>query len=250
VVVVDAEQRQKTLARMVSAIEPEWLLDLAEGALRDVTEVLWNAEARRVEVVSRLLYDKLTLEERRRPPGDAEAAEAARLLAAEARAAGLEKLVDPEALEALRGRLAFVAAQEGKPLPDEEQALRDACAGCVSFADIDGGAILAALRAPFAGVLDRLAPARLPLPSGRQARVHYEPGKPPWIASRLQDFFGLKESPRVGGGRVAVVVHLLAPNQRPVQVTTDLAGFWTRHYPELRKQLMRRYPKHAWPEEP
>jgi ATP-dependent helicase HrpB len=66
----------------------------------------------------------------------------------------------------------------------------------------------------------------------------------------MQDFFGLGRAPTVGDGRVPVVLHLLAPNQRPVQVTTDLPGFWIKHYPALRKQLMRRYPKHAWPENP
>ena len=66
----------------------------------------------------------------------------------------------------------------------------------------------------------------------------------------MQDFFGLARAPAVGDGRVPLVLHLLAPNQRPVQVTTDLPGFWIKHYPALRKQLMRRYPRHAWPEDP
>src|SRR5207247_2551232 len=97
---------------------------------------------------------------------------------------------------------------------------------------------------------DRLAPERVALPGGRRLRVEYELDKPPWIASRLQDFFGLRDGPRVAEGRVPLVLHLLAPNQRPVQVTTDLAGFWQRHYPALRRELMRRYPRHAWPEDP
>lgn len=79
-------------------------------------------------------------------------------------------------------------------------------------------------------------------------KVHYDRGKPPWIESRLQDFFGMRETPRIGS--VPVVVHLLAPNHRPVQVTTDLAGFWERLYPEVRRELSRRYPKHKWPEKP
>ncbi len=78
--------------------------------------------------------------------------------------------------------------------------------------------------------------------------MHYEPGKPPWIESRLQDFFGVRETPLIG--RTPVVVHLLAPNRRPVQVTTDLAGFWERLYPQVRRELSRRYPKHKWPENP
>ncbi|KYF58537.1 hypothetical protein BE08_13315, partial [Sorangium cellulosum] len=73
---------------------------------------------------------------------------------------------------------------------------------------------------------------------------------PPSLASRLQDFFGMAEGPRVAGGRVPVVLHLCAPNQRPVQVTTDLSGFWARHYPAIARELRRRYPKHAWPDDP
>jgi ATP-dependent helicase HrpB len=81
-------------------------------------------------------------------------------------------------------------------------------------------------------------------------RVHYPSGQPPWIESRLQDFFGLRQGPSLARGRVPLTLHLLAPNQRAVQVTADLAGFWSRHYPALRRELGRRYPRHAWPEDP
>ncbi|HTM20371.1 MAG TPA: ATP-dependent helicase C-terminal domain-containing protein, partial [Kofleriaceae bacterium] len=97
---------------------------------------------------------------------------------------------------------------------------------------------------------DRLAPETIALPGRKRVPVNYEVDRPPWIASRMQDFFGLRDGPTVAGGRVPLVLHLLAPNQRPVQVTTDLAGFWQRHYPQLRKELMRRYPRHPWPEHP
>jgi ATP-dependent helicase HrpB len=99
-------------------------------------------------------------------------------------------------------------------------------------------------------LLNTVAPERIRLPGGRQTMVHYDRGKPPWIASRLQDFFGMRETPRVGNGKIPVVVQLLAPSQRPVQTTTDLAGFWERLYPQLQKELGRRYPKHKWPEDP
>ena len=98
--------------------------------------------------------------------------------------------------------------------------------------------------------LGRLAPERVTLPGGRGVPVHYEAGKPPWIESRLQDFFCMARGPAVADGAVPLTLHLLAPNQRAVQVTTDLAGFWDRHYPALRRELGRRYPRHAWPEDP
>ena len=97
--------------------------------------------------------------------------------------------------------------------------------------------------------LNEIAPERLPLKS-RQVKVHYVKGQQPWIASRLQDFFGLHDTPRIAAGQVPVLAHLLAPNQRPVQMTSDLAGFWERLYPQVRRELSRRYPRHQWPEKP
>jgi ATP-dependent helicase HrpB len=98
--------------------------------------------------------------------------------------------------------------------------------------------------------LQREVPSEITLPGGRPLRVHYEPDKPPWVSSRLQDFFGMGSTPLLCSGKVPLTLHLLAPNQRAVQVTTDLAGFWQRHYPAIRRELMRRYPRHSWPEDP
>ena len=99
-------------------------------------------------------------------------------------------------------------------------------------------------------MLEEVAPSRIRLLRGREVKVHYEVDQTPWVASRLQDFFGMRETPAVARGAVRLVVRLLAPNQRPVQMTSDLGGFWTRLYPEVRRELARRYPKHAWPENP
>ena len=136
---------------------------------------------------------------------------------------------------------------------DIAAALADACYGLRRLSELEkiSGGLIGALERKIDGnLLERIAPARLKLPSGRISRIRYETGKPPWVASRLQDFFGMMESPRVANGKVPLVVHLLAPNQRPVQMTTDLAGFWERLYPQLRRELGRRYPRHAWPENP
>ncbi len=97
-------------------------------------------------------------------------------------------------------------------------------------------------------LLGQETPERIKLKSGRTVKIHYESSKPPWIESRLQDFLGMSATPTICAGRMPLTIHLLAPNGRAVQVTTDLAGFWQRHYPSIRKELQRRYPKHAWPE--
>ena len=88
------------------------------------------------------------------------------------------------------------------------------------------------------------------MPSGSHIRVEYEEGRPPVLAARIQEMFGLADTPRIARGRVKVLLHLLAPNYRPQQVTDDLASFWANGYPLVRKELRARYPKHSWPDDP
>src|SRR5205823_11546024 len=98
--------------------------------------------------------------------------------------------------------------------------------------------------------IEREAPERIAVPSGSHIAVKYEVGRPPVLAVRVQELFGLTDTPRIAGGRVAVLLHLLAPNGRPQQVTDDLASFWANTYPVVRKELRARYPRHAWPDDP
>ena len=97
--------------------------------------------------------------------------------------------------------------------------------------------------------LDELAPTHLTVPSGSRIAIDYSGGTPK-LSVRLQEVFGLMESPRVAGGSVPVTMELLSPARRPVQVTQDLASFWARTYPEVKKELKGRYPKHSWPDDP
>jgi ATP-dependent helicase HrpB len=247
---VDAEDRKDKplpLIRMAARIEPEWLIELFPDYVREKSGVEWNRLAERVEAVSALLYDELVIQESRGAAPDPEAA--AELLAQKALEAGIDRFVDRDAVDELLARVAFA----GFEAPDLTQALRDLCVGLRSFAELKSAAtdlVPMLERKAAARRLDEIAPARIRLANGRQTKVHYEPGKPPWIASRLQDFFGMRETPRIGPERTPVVVHLLAPNQRAVQTTADLAGFWERLYPQVRRELMRRYPRHSWPERP
>ncbi len=256
---LDVEERlelRTALVRLASPVEADWLLDLFPERVETRELMEWNREAERVEQVSALVYDKLVIDETRRPATDAEAA--AGLLAQKAIEAGIERFVDSEELNRFLQRILF-AARHSKAIqvpPDlVEQALRALSYGLKSFVELraaaSNGALVACLESmlPMRGV-NELAPEFVQLPSGRRARIHYVEGQPPWVASRLQDFFGMKNTPAVARGAVPLVVHLLAPNQRPVQMTTDLASFWSNLYPQLRRELSRRYPKHAWPERP
>jgi ATP-dependent helicase HrpB len=249
-VAVDAEDRKEKpmpLIRMTARIEPEWLIDLFPERVKDRSGVAWNRVAERVDAVSALLYDELVIQESRGAVPDAQAA--SELLAQKALEAGVERFVDADALEDFKVRVEFA----GFDMPDVSQALRELCLGLRSFAELkkEAANLVSVLEQKIgARKFHEIAPASIRLQKGRQTKVHYERGKAPWIASRLQDFFGMRDTPRIGPGRTPVVVHLLAPNQRAVQTTTDLAGFWERLYPEVRRELMRRYPRHAWPERP
>ena len=137
---------------------------------------------------------------------------------------------------------------EAKPDGSETELSKNAELAAAGHGGIDR-VVLDALPPEGRRLVETLAPEKVTLAGGRAVTVNYDPGAPPWIASRLQDFFGARQGPAVGGGRIPLTVHLLAPNGRAVQVTRDLAGFWARHYPSIRRELHRRYPKHAWPED-
>ena len=204
-----------------------------------------------MDAISALLYDCLVIEETRSGSPDPE--QAAALLAERALELGVSRFVDNDQLDEFVARVSFASEHAAVPKVDVESAFRELCRGRKSFAELRGAApsMIAMLeQRANPKLLNDIAPTRVRLPSGRQAQIHYEAGKPPWVASRLQDFFGMRETPRIANGKVPLVVHLLAPNQRPVQTTSDLAGFWQRLYPQVRRELSRRYPKHAWPENP
>jgi ATP-dependent helicase HrpB len=95
-------------------------------------------------------------------------------------------------------------------------------------------------------LLNKHAPERLTLANGRTPKVNYEVGAPPHIAVRIQELYDVNTTPRIALGRIAVLVHILAPNMRPVQITQDLEGFWREHYPRVKQELQRKYPKHQW----
>ena len=261
-VAVDAEERQGqrgVRVRLASEVEAEWLLDLFPDALEEIDTHSWNAEAGRVERLQRLRYRDLVLEEKRAPAPPSP--ESSRVLAQAAVAAGIERFVEPEALTQWRTRIDLLREafpEAGFPVLDAaffEATLAELSeSGARSFADLRELGVLEALKgrltAEQSRLLAREVPDRVGLPGGRTVQVNYEPGRPPWLESRLQDFFGMAQGPSVCSGRVPVVLHLLAPNMRAVQVTTDLAGFWERHYPALKKELGRRYPRHSWPDDP
>lgn len=251
-VAVDAELvRGRTLVRIASGIEPEWLIELFEDRIRDVADLSFDEARGAVVGGSKMVYDALAIAES--PGFDKDDPRVAELLFERATAGGARSLIRDQALARWLARARFAASQD-KSLraPTDEDvtaALRKMCEGKTTLREVEQGDLLGALRSEIGGFgkIEEFAPERVTLASGRGATIAYEDGKPPWIESYLQDFFGTRTTPHAG--RVPVVLHLLAPNKRAVQVTTDLAGFWERHYPAIRKELMRKYPRHPWPED-
>lgn len=261
-VAIDVEQRnpnEPPEVRLASAIEPEWLVDLFPSFVRERKQLVWNPALMRVEEQSALCYGALPIVESRKPAPAAP--EASAVLAERAIAASWSAFVEEREVRQLLGRLEFAArhgAVRSLTPQDLEQALRELCEGKTSFAELRAACargkfehvVLARLNPIERRQLEEIAPEWVRVPSGRRLRLDYSLGEAPRLRAQLQDLFGLTESPRVGLGRVPVVVELLAPNQRPVQITSDLSNFWRTVYPRLRPQLARRYPKHRWPEDP
>jgi ATP-dependent helicase HrpB len=248
--------RRRAVVRSACAIDPEWLIDLFPDAVIDDEQLRFDLARERVVGESALRYGKLAITS---SPIIKLPERAAQILHEAARAAGIQRFCGDE-LEQLRLRAAFVHAHRPElPLLDDaliDEALAHACVGKTSFAELQQANLPAiiqselGMRAGDPTALDRLAPRSTTLPGGRKLSIQYEPDRPPWVASWLQDFFGLRAGPRVLDGRIPVVLHLRAPNRHDVAVTTDLAAFWRDHYPELRKRLSRRYPRHDWPDDP
>jgi ATP-dependent helicase HrpB len=246
--------------RLASAVERSWLDEppAAAANLETREELLWHPSRKQVEARLRTSWLDLVLEET--PAAIADPAAAAAILAREA-AKDLARVV-PEADSAAGLFLArarwLAAALPDLGLPALAEAdiaglLPELCQGSRSLDELRGanwlGAVQSLVGHDRVAEIERLAPTHLEI-KGKRHRLAYEPGKPPVLAVRIQEVFGVTETPRLAGGRLPVLLHLLGPNHRPQQVTDDLAGFWERTYPQVRKELRRRYPKHAWPENP
>ncbi|MEM9596884.1 MAG: ATP-dependent helicase HrpB [Acidobacteriota bacterium] len=246
-------ERREALVRQASSVQADWL-----GTLERRTEAYFDPERKRVLGLRRTLYGDLAVAETDADPGPDRAAALLAEVAAEDPGAALP--LDDPAVASMLGRLRSLAHwRPDLDLPTYEgEQLRQLASmlavGKRSFDELRRAPLLDVLIGDLGyrrlGQLDSLAPERLEVPSGSRIRLAYGAGDPPVLAVRIQEMFGLDETPAVAGGRVKVLLHLLAPNGRPQQVTQDLPSFWRNVYPEVRKELAGRYPKHPWPEDP
>ena len=244
------------LVRKASAVEPEWL---AADRLHTSIDLEFDESRERVAAWKRTRYDDLVIAESEVPAPKASETESVLVQAATDRIDRALALDDPEVAGFLARVRCLADWRPELALPRfTDGEIRDLlpvlAAGRKSLAELRRAPLLevlmGALSYPQLEAVRREVPERLEVPSGSHVKLYYEPGKPPVLAARIQELFGLEETPRVAAGRIPVLLHLLAPNGRPQQVTHDLRSFWTNTYPQVRKELQGRYPRHAWPTDP
>lgn len=258
-VCVAAEDRGRgSRVTLASPVEPDWLLEQHGDEIECVDELNWDNERERAFENSIMRYGALVLEESLSKANPS--ADAAKLVARAALAQKANLFGKKSTLEPLLARIALLAEQMPElnlaagEATGVDSLIEDASQSATSLAELralDWDQLLTSrLNSDQQRALREHAPMSVQLAQGRQVDVQYEAGKPPWIASRLQDFFGMSTGPAICRSRLPLTLHLLAPNRRAVQITSDLSGFWERHYPAIRKELRRRYPRHAWSEDP
>ena len=249
-----AEKSVNTLLSLATAIEADWLRELFPADIQAVPRVFYDAATRRVYAEEQLRFRDLALATRRVEPPPADAA--ARLLAEEVVAGRLTLAHWNEAVEQWILRLNQLAGWcpefELPPIAvaDRRHLIEQLCHGAFSakeFKDREVRPVVESwLSAAQRRLLEQHAPERLTLANGRTPRVTYDANGQPFIALRIQELYDVTATPRIARNRVPVVLHILSPGFKPVQITQDLAGFWREHYPRLKPALQRRYPRHQW----
>jgi len=254
----DRARAREAFVRIASSIEAQWLEELFPQSIVKERVAEYDDGRERVVTRVRTRYLDLVLREEvdsSNVDRDDAGAALARALKNEINAV----VAQDERMSALVSRIRFLAKQmpdKGFPSFDDwSETLVDAAAGKISKQQVLHAlydTIRHRLVYPLDRLLDEHAPEAIEVPTGSQIKLAYnaDPSQPPVLAVRLQELFGLAETPMIANGRVAVLLHLLGPNYRPVQVTQDLGSFWKNTYTQVRKDLRAQYPKHSWPDDP
>jgi len=248
--------RMTTVLSLATSIAPAMLMDLFPDRMSLREDTVWNEGQSAVESVEQWLYHDLAVQERRSVPTDT--GRAAAILADQLVAGNIELKRWTRKVDEWIDRVRCVAEwfpEKGLVAYDEDDlrlVFQEICAGATRFSQVRDRPCYDIVRNVLSWqdlrFVEEMAPERIRLPRGFRMRVQYpdRPGERPRARAKIQDFYDLRETPTVGGGRQVLVLEILAPNFRSVQTTDDLAGFWKNHYPQLKKQLARRYPKHEW----
>jgi ATP-dependent helicase HrpB len=242
------------LLNLATEVQWEWLEELFPEDFIDESEAKYDDSIKRVVVEHRTLFRDLVLD--RSIPQNPQPDEAAAVLAAEVIKGNLDIPGWDEGIEAWILRVNLLAGWcPDKEVPKIDEAARrtmleELCLGAVCRKDLREANVKAVVRDWLSWQqqqwIEKEVPDRFKMPTGHRARIRYEAGHKPVLSAIIQDFFGMTKTPTIAFGRIPLVVELLAPNRRPVQITEDLESFWRTAYPELRPALSRRYPRHKW----
>jgi ATP-dependent helicase HrpB len=243
-----------TILSMATAIEPAWFGELFPADVATDKRVYYDAATRRVYAEESLRFRDLALTTRRIEPPPAD--EAARLLTAEVLAGRLALKLWDDAVEQwilrlnLLGRWCPELALPAIGESERRELIEQVCHGANSYKDIKEREVLPGVRGWLSAaqleLREKHAPARIDFPNGSPAQVVYVADGSPYVAAKIQQLYGLRATPKIAMNRTPLLIHILAPNMRPVQITKDLAGFWREQYARVKRELQPRYPKHEW----
>jgi ATP-dependent RNA helicase HrpB len=238
---------------LCTRIEEEWLRQLFPEAFSEKVEAVFDSTQRRVIGRRQTKFHDLVLQS---APVDVTEDRAASLLA-EAVIDGACPLTNwDNSVEQWIARVNWV--QRSFPelkMPsiaqtDRRLIVEEICRGAFSYKEVKERPVWPALKSWLNPrqhqQLDELAPERIDLPNKRKTKITYSDSAPPTVAVRIQDLYGVERNLTIGRGRIPVVIQVLAPNHRPIQITSDLENFWREAYPKIKKELQRKYPKHEW----
>jgi ATP-dependent helicase HrpB len=248
------DKEMNTILSLATAIEADWLRELFPEDIESDLHVQFDSTTKRVQAAELLKFRGLALSARRVEPPPADAA--ARLLAEQVIAGNLTLKDWDDSVDQWILRLNLLAKWCPEfELPtitddDRKHLIEQLCHGAFGYKDIKERDVKPVVKSWLSAaqheLLNKHAPEHLSLPNGRTPKVIYDVGNPPKIALRIQELYDVSQTPKIALGRVAVVVHILTPGMKPIQVTQDLASFWREHYPKIKSELARKYPKHLW----
>jgi ATP-dependent helicase HrpB len=243
------------LLNIATAVEESWLRELFPGELKEIREVAFDPAAKRVTARREKRFRDLVLESKS-GSDDVPSTEAASLLAKEVVAGRITIDAWDESVEQWIARVNRMAEwfpeYEVNPVgaPDRLTLIEQVCYGETSARGVKGKEVMPVLRDWLTpeqlAAMDQVVPERLTMANGRKSRISYGAEGPPVLSARIQELYGIEGRFSLGRGRVPVTIEVLAPNQRPIQVTDDLTSFWREIYPKIRPELSRRYPRHEW----
>ena len=251
---VDSRDDVQTLITQATAVREEWLRELFPEAFSERVEVFYDSTQRRV--MARKVARFHDLEIRVERTDDVPSEQAAAILAGEVKAGRLTLdnwNHDVEQWILRLNQLADWCPEYELPklgTEDRHTLVEQLCLGANTYRDIKDRDVWRVVKSwlsvPQLDLLEKMAPERFDLPNGRRAKITYAENAQPTLGARIQDLYGVTTDLRIAGGKVPLLIQVLAPNWRPVQVTTSLANFWKESYPKLKQELSRKYPKHEW----